>query len=205
MSRCEVLGANFAPQPPPESYDLDPLSSQTKCNTHCGECCDGMQLRSTLARGAVFACRATPRRPFDPANCCSSGSPAVDDLAGAEAKQQRRAEGGTLSTGLRSGPGGGATMVRLAPGARRAPAREGARVAEPGLVARAGRRPAQARGRRSRRHRLRDHLPLHLCPAEAHQRRRLATLPPQGQVSTRPARQERRQPRPPHQAPRPHP
>ena len=57
----------------------------------------------------------------------------------------------------------------------------------------AGGWPAQAR-RGPNRHRLRDHLPLHLRPAETHQRRRLATLSPQSQGQARPPAQEGRQP-----------
>src|SRR5205085_6931032 len=113
------------------------------------------------------------RRESNPANRCSSGSPAVDHIEGAE-PQQRRDD--RLQPDLRPATGRRPPLVRIAARTRRRLAREDPRPPRFGLVARAGLRPPRPRGRPPR-HQPREHLPLPPRPEEADQRWPLVPLP----------------------------
>src|SRR5947207_7805574 len=53
---------------------LGPLSSQTKCNTFLGRCCNGAQIPAAVIGEPMRDCPTSGRRVLDPANRGSSGS-----------------------------------------------------------------------------------------------------------------------------------
>src|SRR6266705_3117918 len=53
---------------------LDPLSSQTKCNTLLRGCCHGPTVSAAVVGRAMHDCPASNRRALGPANRGSSGS-----------------------------------------------------------------------------------------------------------------------------------
>ena len=120
------------------------LSSQTKCNTCPGGVAMGSNTTSCRWKsGAIAALHRAGS--LDPADRCSCGSRAIDDIARAEAQHRVRTELGRLSSRLRPAADRSAALVRRKAGARLQPCACACSGAPgPGLVARAGGWPARA-------------------------------------------------------------
>ncbi len=151
---------------------MGPLSSQTKCNTSRRGCCDGTAVRPAFTGSTMRDCPTSSRRVLDPADRCSSGSLAIDDLSRDKAQS---GQADRLQAELRGSTDPSTALEGRTPTTGALPAPCGDRPAEVRLVARTDRRPAGARGR-PQGDLLREHLPLHLRPDGSHQGLPLAAL-----------------------------
>ena len=164
------------------------LSSQTKCNTFLWRCCHGADLSAALPGRSMRDCPAFCQWQLGPANRGSSGSLGINDFSGAEAQSWCP---GWVQIQLRSAADAGAALEGM-PTEREAGLRAAVMSGRS-----AGRRskssPARARAG-AQGDLLREHLPLHLCPAGPYQGLSLAALSAARQEQTRLPGQEGRRP-----------